>query len=141
MMGLEGTPGFIIGNVQSFGGMTLKQLETSVANARKASHQSETNPSRRKANRRGMNDPVLALPLAPSLAAPASAAGPQVMDVKLIATNSQGRATILVGCGSPRAPAGTAIGATRGRAGSRPWSNGGRRAASASDRFSTRRQP
>jgi protein-disulfide isomerase len=36
-IGLEGTPGFIIGNVQSFGGMTLKQLETSVANARKAS--------------------------------------------------------------------------------------------------------
>lgn len=35
LMGLEGTPGFIIGNVQSFGGMTLKQLETSVANARK----------------------------------------------------------------------------------------------------------
>jgi protein-disulfide isomerase len=37
MIGLQGTPGFIIGNVQSFGGMTLKQLETSVANARKAS--------------------------------------------------------------------------------------------------------
>jgi protein-disulfide isomerase len=34
LMGLEGTPGFIIGNVQSFGGMTLKQLETSVASAR-----------------------------------------------------------------------------------------------------------
>jgi protein-disulfide isomerase len=37
MIGLQGTPGFIIGNVQSFGGMTRKQLETSVANARKAS--------------------------------------------------------------------------------------------------------
>jgi protein-disulfide isomerase len=37
MIGLQGTPGFIIGNVQSFGGMTLKQLETSVANARKTS--------------------------------------------------------------------------------------------------------
>lgn len=37
MLGLEGTPGFIIGNVQSFGGLTLKQLETSVAEARKAS--------------------------------------------------------------------------------------------------------
>lgn len=37
LLGLEGTPGFIIGNVQSFGGMTLKQLETSVANARKKS--------------------------------------------------------------------------------------------------------
>ena len=36
LLGLEGTPGFIIGNVQSFGGMTLKQLEISVANARKA---------------------------------------------------------------------------------------------------------
>jgi protein-disulfide isomerase len=33
-MGLEGTPGFIIGNVQSFGGMTLKQLQASVARAR-----------------------------------------------------------------------------------------------------------
>ena len=44
MMGLEGTPGFIIGNVRSFGGMTLKQLETSVANARKASHQSRNKP-------------------------------------------------------------------------------------------------
>lgn len=36
-IGLQGTPGFIIGNVQSFGGMTLKQLEASVANARKGS--------------------------------------------------------------------------------------------------------
>jgi protein-disulfide isomerase len=36
MIGLQGTPGFIIGNVQSFGGMTLKQFETSVANARKS---------------------------------------------------------------------------------------------------------
>lgn len=36
MIGLEGTPGFIIGNVQSFGGMTLKQLRTSVAKARAA---------------------------------------------------------------------------------------------------------
>lgn len=34
MIGLEGTPGFIIGNVQSFGGMTLKQLQASVAKAR-----------------------------------------------------------------------------------------------------------
>lgn len=33
-LGLDGTPGFIIGNVQSFGGMTLKQLEQSVARAR-----------------------------------------------------------------------------------------------------------
>ena len=41
MMGLEGTPGFIIGSVQSFGGMTLKQLELSVASARKAAHQAE----------------------------------------------------------------------------------------------------
>lgn len=36
LLGLEGTPGFIIGDVQSFGGMTLKQLETSVAKARAA---------------------------------------------------------------------------------------------------------
>lgn len=34
LIGLEGTPGFIIGDVQSFGGMTLKQLQESVANAR-----------------------------------------------------------------------------------------------------------
>lgn len=36
LLGLEGTPGFIIGEVQSFGGMTLEQLEESVAKARKA---------------------------------------------------------------------------------------------------------
>lgn len=36
MIGLEGTPGFLIGNVQFFGGMTLEQFETAVANARKA---------------------------------------------------------------------------------------------------------
>jgi protein-disulfide isomerase len=34
LLGLEGTPGFIIGGTQSFGGMTLKQLEESVAEAR-----------------------------------------------------------------------------------------------------------
>ncbi|HEX4762009.1 MAG TPA: DsbA family protein [Sphingomicrobium sp.] len=34
MLGLDGTPGFIIGNTQSFGGMTLKDLEESVAEAR-----------------------------------------------------------------------------------------------------------
>lgn len=34
LLGLEGTPGFIIGNVQSFGGMTFAQLEESVKNAR-----------------------------------------------------------------------------------------------------------
>ena len=34
LIALEGTPGFIIGDVQSFGGMTLKQLQESVANAR-----------------------------------------------------------------------------------------------------------
>lgn len=49
MMGLDGTPGFIIGNVQSFGGMTLKQLETSVANARKASRQSPSKSATAKA--------------------------------------------------------------------------------------------
>lgn len=39
LLGLEGTPGFIIGNVQSFGGMTLQQLEASVAKARKESRE------------------------------------------------------------------------------------------------------
>ena len=34
LLGLDGTPGFIIGDVQSFGGMTLKELEESVAKAR-----------------------------------------------------------------------------------------------------------
>jgi protein-disulfide isomerase len=34
MLGLDGTPGFIIGDTQSFGGMTLKDLEESVAEAR-----------------------------------------------------------------------------------------------------------
>lgn len=35
LLGLDGTPGFIIGEVQSFGGMSLKQFEQSVAVARK----------------------------------------------------------------------------------------------------------
>jgi protein-disulfide isomerase len=35
LLGLDGTPGFIIGSTQSFGGMTLAQLEESVAKARK----------------------------------------------------------------------------------------------------------
>lgn len=39
LMGLEGTPGFIIGNVQSFGGKTLSQLEASVAKAREATRE------------------------------------------------------------------------------------------------------
>lgn len=34
MIGLEGTPGFIIGEVQSFGGKTLAELRKSVARAR-----------------------------------------------------------------------------------------------------------
>ena len=34
ILGLSGTPGFIIGTVQSFGGMTLEQLEESVKAAR-----------------------------------------------------------------------------------------------------------
>ena len=34
MLGLDGTPGFIIGTTESFGGMTLEQLEESVRNAR-----------------------------------------------------------------------------------------------------------
>ena len=36
LIGLEGTPGWIIGDVQSFGGYTLKQLQEAVADARKA---------------------------------------------------------------------------------------------------------
>jgi protein-disulfide isomerase len=34
LLGLEGTPGFIIGNVQSFGGMTLPDLQAAVSEAR-----------------------------------------------------------------------------------------------------------
>lgn len=34
MLGLDGTPGFIIGSTQSFGGMTLAQFEESVRKAR-----------------------------------------------------------------------------------------------------------
>ncbi|MGE5562478.1 MAG: DsbA family protein [Bacillota bacterium] len=34
-IGLEGTPGFIIGNVQSFGGMDLAKFQKAVARARK----------------------------------------------------------------------------------------------------------
>lgn len=35
MLGLDGTPGFIIGNTQFFGAMTLKELEDSVREARR----------------------------------------------------------------------------------------------------------
>jgi protein-disulfide isomerase len=35
LLGLEGTPGFIIGNVQSFGGMTLPEFQAGVSKARK----------------------------------------------------------------------------------------------------------
>lgn len=45
-IGLQGTPGFIIGNVQSFGGMTLKQLQASVAKARKDSRAAVPTASR-----------------------------------------------------------------------------------------------
>lgn len=34
-LGLEGTPGFIIGNVQSFGGMSLTQFQAAVSKARR----------------------------------------------------------------------------------------------------------
>lgn len=34
LLGLEGTPGFIIGTTQTFGGLSLKQLEEGVAKAR-----------------------------------------------------------------------------------------------------------
>lgn len=44
MIGLQGTPGFIIGNVQSFGGMTLKQLQTSVAKARQSARETTAPP-------------------------------------------------------------------------------------------------
>ena len=36
MLGLDGTPGFIIGNSQSFGGMSYEQLRLSVQDAREA---------------------------------------------------------------------------------------------------------
>lgn len=36
-IGLDGTPGFLVGNTQFFGSMTLKELEAAVAEARKAS--------------------------------------------------------------------------------------------------------
>ena len=48
MLGLEGTPGFIIGNVQSFGGMTLKQLRQSVAEARKHGNDGSTESAQGK---------------------------------------------------------------------------------------------
>lgn len=35
-IGLQGTPGFLIGNTQYFGSMSLKELEAGVADARKA---------------------------------------------------------------------------------------------------------
>jgi protein-disulfide isomerase len=34
LLGLDGTPGFIIGSTQSFGGMTLAQFQESIAEAR-----------------------------------------------------------------------------------------------------------
>jgi protein-disulfide isomerase len=49
LLGLDGTPGFIIGSVQSFGGMTLEQLEEAVAVARRKTSKptdGETNASR-----------------------------------------------------------------------------------------------
>ena len=45
LLGLSGTPGFIIGDVQSFGGMTLKQLQESVAAAR---NPTKTQPAKAK---------------------------------------------------------------------------------------------
>jgi protein-disulfide isomerase len=48
LLGLEGTPGFIIGNVQSFGGMTLPELQAAVSEARQ-----------------GRAHPVLAVPQQP----------------------------------------------------------------------------
>ena len=45
MLGLDGTPGFIIGGTQSFGGMTLKELEESVREARADLAKSKTRRS------------------------------------------------------------------------------------------------
>lgn len=42
LLGLDGTPGFIIGDVQSFGGMTLQQLRESVKEARAGADTKET---------------------------------------------------------------------------------------------------
>lgn len=47
LLGLDGTPGFIVGSVQSFGGMTLAQFEESVADARAASGKAATERGRR----------------------------------------------------------------------------------------------
>ena len=47
LLGLDGTPGFIVGSVQSFGGMTLAQFEESVADARAASGKATTERGRR----------------------------------------------------------------------------------------------
>jgi protein-disulfide isomerase len=46
MFGLDGTPGFIIGDVQSFGGMTFEQLEQAVAAARKKNAGGAAKPSK-----------------------------------------------------------------------------------------------
>jgi protein-disulfide isomerase len=46
LLGLDGTPGFIIGDVQSFGGMTLEQLEQSVKEARSGAAASAADGSR-----------------------------------------------------------------------------------------------
>jgi protein-disulfide isomerase len=45
LLGLDGTPGFIIGTTQSFGGMTLKELEQSVREARAKSGAAKTKGS------------------------------------------------------------------------------------------------
>ena len=46
LLGLEGTPGFIIGSTQSFGGMTLKQLEESVRTTRAEAAPDSSPPAR-----------------------------------------------------------------------------------------------
>ncbi|MEO7634295.1 MAG: DsbA family protein [Sphingomicrobium sp.] len=47
LLGLDGTPGFIVGSVQSFGGMTLAQFEESVADARRGVGKAATERGRR----------------------------------------------------------------------------------------------
>lgn len=48
-IGLEGTPGFLIGNTQYFGGMTLKEFEANVAEARAAARKAAATSAGAKA--------------------------------------------------------------------------------------------
>ena len=51
LLGLDGTPGFIIGITQSFGGMTLAQLEESVKKARAEQAKAAASPAKAQGRR------------------------------------------------------------------------------------------